>query len=102
MALVPLPAVLLLRDAGPLPGKALSETFWKAGMRMERDPEGGAIKASDLTLGSVVHIMPAGVNDAPDKLEQRAKAAVLLIRLEPELLAAESLPGSYFFFLAYS
>jgi quinol---cytochrome c reductase iron-sulfur subunit len=102
MALFPLPALIFLRDSGPMPGNALSETFWKPGLRLERDPEGGAIKAADLTLGSVVHVMPAGVNDVEDKLEQRAKAAVLLIRLEPELLAAESLPGSYNGIVAYS
>jgi ubiquinol-cytochrome c reductase iron-sulfur subunit len=102
MALFPLPALLLLRDAGPLPGKDLSETIWKEGTRLTRDPEGGAVKASDLSIGSVVHIMPEGINDLDDALEERAKAALLLIRIEPELLAAESVAGSYSGIVAYS
>ncbi len=102
MALVPLPAVFLLRDAGPMPGNQLSTTFWKAGTRLTRDPEGGAVKASDLTLGSVVHIMPEGINNVDDPLEERAKAAVLLIRLEPELLDEKSVPDSYNGIVAYS
>ena len=104
MALFPLPALVLLRDTGPMPGDNLSTTFWKAGTRLERDqPGGGVLKASDLSLGSVVHVMPEGLDEqvkAP--LNERAKAAVLLIRLEPELLAAESVPGSYNGIVAYS
>jgi ubiquinol-cytochrome c reductase iron-sulfur subunit len=102
MALVPLPAVILLRDAGPMPGKSLSTTFWKGGMRLTRDPEGGAIKASDLTIGSVVHVMPDGIDKVSDPLEERAKAAVLLIRLQPELLDEKSVPYSYNGIVAYS
>jgi ubiquinol-cytochrome c reductase iron-sulfur subunit len=102
MALFPLPALILLRDTGPMPGNQLSTTIWKKGTRLTRDPEGGAVKASDLTIGSVVHIMPEGINHLDDAIEQRAKAAVLLIRLEPDELAAESLPGSYSGIVAYS
>jgi ubiquinol-cytochrome c reductase iron-sulfur subunit len=102
MALFPLPALILLRDAGPMPGNNLSTTFWKKGIRLTRDPEGGALKASDLTIGSVVHVMPEGLEKMEHALEERAKAAVLLIRLEEDLLAAESLPGSYSGIVAYS
>jgi ubiquinol-cytochrome c reductase iron-sulfur subunit len=105
MALFPIPALVLLRDTGPMPADHLSTTFWEAGMRLERDqPGGGALKASDLTLGSVVHVMPEGLDDesVEEPLNERAKAAVLLVRLEPELLAAESVPGSYNGIVAYS
>ena len=102
MALFPLPGLILLRDTGPMPGKNLSTTVWKAGTRLTKDPEGGGVKASDLSIGSVVHVMPEGINDLDDPLEQRAKAALLLIRIEPELLAAESVPGSYAGIVAYS
>jgi ubiquinol-cytochrome c reductase iron-sulfur subunit len=102
MALFPLPALILLRDTGPMPGNQLSTTVWKEGVRLTRDPEGGALKASDLTIGSVVHVMPEGINNLDDAIEQRAKAAVLLIRLEPELLAPASVPDSYFGIVAYS
>jgi ubiquinol-cytochrome c reductase iron-sulfur subunit len=104
MALFPIPALVLLRDTGPMPGDQLSTTFWKEGIRLSRDqPGGGALRASDLTPGSVVHVMPEGLEEAVEHpLNERAKAAVLLIRLEPELLAAESVPGSYNGIVAYS
>jgi quinol---cytochrome c reductase iron-sulfur subunit len=103
MALFPIPALVLLRDTGPMPSNHLSTTFWKAGMRMERDqPGGGALKASDLTVGSVVHVMPEGIEKTEEPLNERAKAAVLLIRLEDDLIAPESEPGSYNGILAYS
>jgi ubiquinol-cytochrome c reductase iron-sulfur subunit len=103
LALVPLPALVVLRDTGPLPKTDLEETFWKAGMRLVKDPGGGPVKASDLGVGSVVHIMPDGI----DKLEkgkpnERGKAAVLLVRLDPADLAEESLAGSYHGIVAYS
>jgi ubiquinol-cytochrome c reductase iron-sulfur subunit len=103
MALFPIPGLVLLRDTGPMPGKHLSETIWKAGDRLIRDqPGGGALKASDLTVGSVVHVMPEGIEKAEHPLDERAKAALLLIRLEPELLDAESRPGSFNGIVAYS
>ena len=86
-----------------MPADHLSKTFWKEGIRMERDqPGGGALRASDLTVGSVVHVMPEGIEKTEEPLNERAKAAVLLIRLEEDLLAAESIPGSYNGIVAYS
>jgi ubiquinol-cytochrome c reductase iron-sulfur subunit len=102
LALVPLPAVVLLRDTGPMPGNSLSVTFWEKGMRMVRDPEGGALKASDLSLGSVAHVMPEGIDEVAHPLEERAKAAVLLMRLDPGDLDAKSSEGAYAGIVAYS
>jgi len=84
--LFPLPAVFFFRDTGPLPGNDLSTTVWKGGTYLTKDPEGGRIRASDLGLGSVVHVMPEGIQELEDTLEAQAKAAVLVMRLEPELL----------------
>jgi len=103
LALFPLPGLILLRDTGPMPGNKLRTTIWKAGTRIEFDqPGGGLVKASDLTIGSVVHVMPEGINNLDDAIEERAKAAVLLIRIEPELLASASVPDSYAGIVAYS
>jgi ubiquinol-cytochrome c reductase iron-sulfur subunit len=102
MALLPLPAVIFLRDTGPLPGDALSRTFWKAGTRLMIDPTGEPIKASDLTIGSVAHIMPEGIEETEFPLDERAKAAVLVVRLNPDDLAEESQVGAYSGIVAYS
>ena len=102
MALLPLPAVVLLRDTGPLPGDALSTTFWEPGMRLTLDPTGEPVKASSMSIGSIAHIMPEGVDEAEHPLEERAKAAVLLVRLEPDELAAKSREGAYDGIVAYS
>jgi ubiquinol-cytochrome c reductase iron-sulfur subunit len=102
LALVPLPAVALLRDTGPMPRDDLSTTFWKAGMRLLTDPQLQPIKPEDLRVGSVAHIVPEGLDKAPDYLEEKAKAAVLLMRLEPDDLDPRSQPGAYEGIVAYS
>lgn len=90
-ALAPLPALLLLGDLGPLPQDKLAHTFWERGKRLARDPSGTPIKASEVTRGSVYHVMPEGIEDAEHPLEEKAKAAVLLIRLDPQ--DVEPMPG---------
>jgi ubiquinol-cytochrome c reductase iron-sulfur subunit len=102
LALVPLPAVALLRDTGPMPGNSLSTTMWREGLKLLKDPQGTPVKASDLVVGSVVHIVPEGINDVSDYLEEKAKAAVLLMRLDPDQLDPVSVPGSYEGIVAYS
>lgn len=83
LALFPLPGIVLLRDLGPLPGDSLAHTMWTAGTRLAKDPEGAPIKASEVTLGSVFHVIPDGLDEQEHPLEEKAKAAVLLVRLDP-------------------
>lgn len=87
----PIPAIVLFRDLGPAgnPAAALEVTMWEAGMRLTRDPTGTPIKASEVTLGSVYHVIPDGLLESEHKLEEKAKAAVLLMRLKPEDLVEE-------------
>src|SRR5690606_22849099 len=83
----PLPAVVLFRDLAPAedPVPLLKQTFWEKGKRLTRDPDGAPIRAADVTLGSVFHVIPEGLQDLEHgKLEEKAKAAVLLMRLKPE------------------
>jgi ubiquinol-cytochrome c reductase iron-sulfur subunit len=106
-ALVPLgiPAVVILRDTGPLPGSELSESVWAEGVHLVHDPiigEERRIKASDITIGTVVHVLPAGIEETEHPLDEIAKAAVLLIRLNPDELQAESREGAYEGIVAYS
>ena len=61
----------------------LKHTMWRKGMRLTRDPDGTPIKASDVTIGSVFHVIPDGLAEAKHPLEEKAKAVVLLIRMDP-------------------
>jgi ubiquinol-cytochrome c reductase iron-sulfur subunit len=79
-------------------------TMWKKGLRLTHDPSGRPIKASDVTIGSAVHVIPDGLNKVPDVLEEKAKAIVLVIRLDPRDLkeAPDRKDWSYQGIVAYS
>ena len=98
-------ALQLVGGLGPLPGNELSTTFWKKGLRLMRDPVMTPIKASDVTIGAVFHVMPEGIDKLPpdDQLDQKAKAAVLLMRLDPDdIKSARELDWGYQGIVAYS
>jgi ubiquinol-cytochrome c reductase iron-sulfur subunit len=106
LVVTPLPAVVLFRDLAPAgdPVARLKHTLWEEGKRLTRDPDGTPIKLSDVTLGSVFHVIPEGLNDVEDPLEEKAKAAVLLMRLkESDLhISPERKDWSYQGIVAYS
>ena len=105
LAFFPLPAIMLFGDLGPNPGDSLRHTMWKKGTRLSLDPTGTPIKASDVTLGSVFHVIPEGLAELEKhKLEEKAKAAVLLVRLDPAKLieTEERKAWSYDGIVAYS
>jgi ubiquinol-cytochrome c reductase iron-sulfur subunit len=90
---LPVP-VVLLRDLGPLPGDALLSTVWEPGMRVVRDVTGTPIRASELQFGDLVNAEPAAIFEVDEEgepliegaelLTAKAKAAVILVRIEPE------------------
>ena len=86
LGLFALPLVVQLAGSlGPLPKADLSNTFWRKGMRLMRDnPLPTPILASDVTVGSVFHVMPEGIDKSEHVLEEKAKAAVVLMRLDPD------------------
>jgi ubiquinol-cytochrome c reductase iron-sulfur subunit len=91
MALAPLPAIAIFGDLGPRPDNKLAHTMWAPQdgklKRLTRDPDGTPIKASDVTIGSAFHVIPEGLNELHEgKLNEKAKAVVLLMRLNPESL----------------
>ncbi len=106
LVLFPIPAIALFRDLAPAddPVGLLKHTMWKEGTRLTRDPSGTPIKASEVTLGSAFHVIPEGLNEVEHKLEEKAKAAVLLMRLKPEDLneAPDRESWSYDGIVAYS
>ncbi|OOP59474.1 ubiquinol-cytochrome C reductase [Arthrobacter sp. SRS-W-1-2016] len=89
VALAPLPALAVFGDLGPRPDDKLAHTMWAPQdgklKRLTRDPDGTPIKASDVTIGSAFHVIPEGLNELQEgKLNAKAKAVVLLMRLNPE------------------
>jgi ubiquinol-cytochrome c reductase iron-sulfur subunit len=86
---IPIPAVALFRDLGPAgtPEEKLSHTIWEKGVRLTRDPNGVPIKASDVTIGSAFHVIPENLLEIEEGfLDEKAKAAVLLMRLPLDAL----------------
>ena len=112
-----LPAITLFRGLAPEntperpnagnPNYLLSHTMWKPGMRLAKDPEGTPIKASEVTLGSAVHVIPeplAEFSHEEGYLDEKAKAIVLLVRMLPEQITEtpERASWSYDGIVAYS
>lgn len=79
-------------------------TLWRKGTYLAHDPSGKRIKAADISIGSAVHVIPEGLDKAEDELEEKAKAVVLLIRLDPRDLkeSDERKDWSYQGIVAYS
>jgi len=106
VAVTPIPAVVMFRDLAPAeePSGLLKHTLWAENTRLVRDGAGTPIKASDVTYGSAFHVIPDGLMENHDWLEQKAKAAVLLMRLRPEDLveAEDKKDWSYQGIVAYS
>mgnify|MGYP001237539481 CR=1 FL=1 len=85
LALVPLSGVVLLRDLGPLPEDKLRHTAWRRGSLIINESTMQPLRPEDITVGSLTQAMPEGLDPHDhDFHEQIAKAAVMLVRLEPE------------------
>lgn len=61
-------------------------TLWKAGRRLAKDPSGEPIRAADVTIGSVYHVIPEDLRESEHWIEEKAKAVVLMVRLDPAVL----------------
>jgi ubiquinol-cytochrome c reductase iron-sulfur subunit len=91
MAVLPLPALWILRDLGPLPQTTLRHTAWKAGERIINDftvsldgTTGEGIKPEQMTIGVMVQARPeAALTAGEDFNDMIAKSAILLVRMNP-------------------
>ena len=93
VALLGIPAVVALRDLGPLPGDKLYSTVWEPGMRLARDVIGTPIKPEDLVIGDLVNGEPMILfePDGPkheELLVAKSKAAIVLVKMRPEEIQA--------------
>jgi ubiquinol-cytochrome c reductase iron-sulfur subunit len=94
VALLGLPAVIALRDLGPLPGDKLYKTIWKKGMRVVQDVDGAPIRPADMEIGQLVNGEPAIFFEENEEGEpevegvelqtQKAKAAVIIVKMQPD------------------
>ncbi|MFE5245615.1 MULTISPECIES: cytochrome bc1 complex Rieske iron-sulfur subunit [unclassified Streptomyces] len=85
LALVPLSGVVLLRDLGPLPEKKLRSTLWAKGKQLVNMNTMEPLRPEDVVVGSLTFAMPEGLEeDAHDFQTQIAKAALMIIRIEPD------------------
>ena len=94
VALLGLPAIVALRDLGPLPGDVLTHTVWRKGMRIVNDVAGTPIRPDEVEIGQLVNAEPevfyqtdaAGepLIEGHDLLAAKAKAAVILVRMQPK------------------
>lgn len=92
-----LPAIVVLRDLGPLPGDLPEVTVWRKGIRVVNDVAGTPIKPGDVEIGQLVNAEPAVFFEQrlpdgkviPPKFEgaaledAKAKAPVILVRMPP-------------------
>jgi ubiquinol-cytochrome c reductase iron-sulfur subunit len=91
MAILPLPALWILRDLGPLPGDVLRSTAWTEGELIINDATvsvdlttGTGIKPEDVTIGSLFMARPAkALTAGEDYNNLMAKAAIFLVRMDP-------------------
>ncbi|MCX4397159.1 Rieske (2Fe-2S) protein [Streptomyces sp. NBC_00257] len=85
LALVPLSGVVLLRDLGPLPEKKLRNTLWAKGKQLINMNTMEPLRPEDVAVGSLTFAMPEGLTEeAEDFQNQIAKAALMIIRIEPD------------------
>ena len=93
LGMLGLPAIVALRDLGPLPGDMLYHTVWRKNMRVVQDVDGAYIKPSDLVVGQLVNCEPnlffeTNADGQPkvegtELLQEKAKAATILVRMDP-------------------
>ncbi len=88
-----LPAIVALRDLGPLPGDTLEKTVWTKGMLVVQDVDGAKIKPSMMEIGQLVNAEPevlVHTGEGEHEYEgaalqaEKSKAAVILVRMKPE------------------
>jgi ubiquinol-cytochrome c reductase iron-sulfur subunit len=98
-ALLPIPAVMLLRDLGPLPHTRLRHTAWRRGSKLVDVESKLPIKIGDIEIGGIATVMPEG-HEEPD---ENALSPTILIRFAPgEIKSKKEAAWGYHDHVAYS
>jgi len=102
LVLVPLPLVVMLRDlyvapeGAPSPAEQLSMTIWGEGVRILTDVGDQPVKLEDIPVGGLVAAVPENlheVEEAEGNLNARAKAAIILVRMDPSEIVSQQGEG---------
>ena len=92
LAMLGLPAIVVLRDLGPLPDDKLAHTVWTKGMRVVNDVAGTPIRPEEVEIGQLINAEPGVFFEEKDgeplyegvRLQQaKAKAAAIVVRMRP-------------------
>ncbi|HTY73180.1 MAG TPA: Rieske 2Fe-2S domain-containing protein [Actinomycetes bacterium] len=92
MLVLPIPALLLFRDLGPLPRKKLSTTAIHKGVRLVVDGTQAPLRPSDIPIGALVNVVPENlqaIEEAAGTLDERGKDALMIIRMRPDQIIAQ-------------
>ncbi|WP_455355492.1 cytochrome bc1 complex Rieske iron-sulfur subunit [Streptomyces sp. SYSU K217416] len=104
LAMLPLSAVVLMRDLGPLPEDKLRHTLWAKGKLLINQNTNEPLRPEDVAVGSLTFAMPEGLEeDAHGFQTQIAKAALMIVRIQPENIKdKQELEWSHEGIVAYS
>jgi len=94
MATLALPAVVALRDLGPLPPEGWYNTVWREGMRVVNDVAGTPIKPEYVDVGQLINAEPEiFYNGEPygeetihgkELIIEKTKAPIVVVRMLPD------------------
>ncbi len=100
MGTLALPAIVALRDLGPLPGDALYHTVWREGMRLVNDVAGTPIRPEWVRIGQLINGEPEIIFN-PEAYDAepfegaalqvaKSKAAIIIVRMSPDDITPSS------------
>ncbi|AQT72141.1 MULTISPECIES: ubiquinol-cytochrome c reductase iron-sulfur subunit [Streptomyces] len=85
LAMLPLSAVVIMRDLGPLPEDKLRKTLWAKGKLLINQNTMEPLRPEDVLVGSLTFAMPEGLDEHQHDFQvQIAKAALMIVRIQPE------------------
>jgi ubiquinol-cytochrome c reductase iron-sulfur subunit len=92
LGVLAIPPVIMLADLGPPPRHRLYTTIWA---RVVNDVTLTPIRPADLVVGQLVNAAPANLepiqeHDPTEYQNQKAKAAVILVRIEPDQITPKA------------
>jgi len=104
LVLFPIPLVVMLKDLwvptkaeqGKSPADILSVTLWTKGSRIVSDGTYRPVKPEDLPVGGLISAVPEDLREVEDlqgNLNARGKAAIILVRMQPDEIRSQQGAG---------